>query len=190
MQSSFDAAYRATRRHYEVSRLVIAVQHAATVTVAVALVSGLVFGKRSLVWLPVTFFAVTFTEWRGVLLMRGARRGLVAGFASMLLPLSVLRPCCGVDARAMGTTCCTMPSACWAVGAFVGLAMALLLPKAPERRRAEAALGLILGVISVAVLRCSMLFLGEAVGLLGGMAAGVIATSMARAWLSRGRSVE
>lgn len=181
MQGELVAVYRATRRSYELGRLASALRHAGIVAIATAVVSGIIFGRRGLVWLPVSVLAITFTEWRGVFLMRGARRGLIAGFASMLLPLSILRPCCGIDAKAMGTTCCTMPSACWAAGAIVGLGMALLLPEAPERRRAQAALGMILGVTSVAVVRCSMLFFGEAVGLLGGIAAGVVATSLARA---------
>jgi hypothetical protein len=189
MESNFDVAYRATRRQYELGRLTGALRHAAMVTILVALGAGFMFGKSALVWLPVTFLAVTLTEWRGVFLMKAARRGLLAGFGSMLLPLSILRPCCGVDAKAMGVACCVMPSACWAAGSVVGLAMALLLPKAPEGRRMEAAFGMILGVTAVAVTRCSMLFLGEAVGLLGGIMAGVVASSLARAWLSRARSV-
>lgn len=177
------AGYRGARRQYELGRLLWALRHGAVVTVAVALLCALAFAGRGLVWLPVTFVTMTFTEWRGVFLMKGARRGLLAGFASSLLPLSVLRPCCGVDARAMGATCCTMPSACAAAGAAVGLAMAVLLPKAPEGQRTEAVVGMVLGVSSVAVLRCSTLFLGEAAGLLGGMVAGVVATSLASAWL-------
>ncbi len=188
MQSKFATAYRATRLHYELGRLSVAARHAALVTFAVALVASLSMGRRALVWLPVVFFAVLFAEWRGSFLMRGARRGLVAGLASMLLPLSVLRPCCGMNAKAMGADCCVMPSACWAAGAAVGLAMTLIMPTAPEGRRSEMAFGMILGVTSVAVLRCSMLFLGETAGLLGGMAAGVVATSLARAWLGRAQA--
>jgi hypothetical protein len=188
MPSEFVAVYRATRRQYELGRLIVAFRRAAMVAIAVAGVAGGVFGRRALVWLPVSVLAIAFTEWRGMSLMKGARRGLIAGVASMLLPLSLLRPCCGIDAKAIGTTCCTMPSACWAAGAAVGLGMALLLPDAREGRRKEAALGMILGVTSVAVVRCSMLFLGEAVGLLGGIVAGVIATSLARASVKNRRS--
>lgn len=189
MQSEASAAavYQGARRQYELGRLLWALRHAAVVTVAVALLCALAFAGRGLVWLPATFVIVSFTEWRGVFWMKGARRGLVAGFASSLLPLSVLRPCCGVDARAMGATCCTMPSACWAAGAAVGLAMAVLLPKAPEGRRLEAVVGMVLGASAVAVLRCSTLFLGEAVGLLGGIVAGVVATSLASTWLGSER---
>lgn len=189
MQSdAFDTAYRATRRQYELGRLATAARRAAMAATLVAAVATIMFGKGALVWLPVTLLAITFAEWRGVFLMKGARRGFLVGIASMLLPLSILRPCCALDAKAMGMSCCVMPSACWATGAVVGLAMALLLPKAPEGRRVQAAAGMILGVTSVAVLRCSMLFLGEAIGLLGGMAAGVIATGLARAWLDRLRT--
>jgi hypothetical protein len=188
MQSDFDQAYRATRRQYELGRFATAARHAATAVILVAVVAGLMFGKSALVWLPVTLLVITFTEWRGVFLMKGARRGFVVGIVSMLLPLSILRPCCGLDAKAMGMSCCVMPSACWATGAVVGLAMALLLPKAPEGRRVQAAAGMTLGVTSVAVLRCSMLFVGEAVGLLGGLTAGVIATCLARACLDRLRT--
>jgi hypothetical protein len=187
MESEFVAAYRAARRRYEVARLAVALRHAAMLALLIALIAGVMFGRRALVWLPVTLIAVTVAEWRGVFLMKGARRGLVAGFASMLLPLSLLRPCCGIDGKAMGVACCTMPGACWAAGALVGVAMSSLFPKVPEGRRAEAALGMILGVTSVAVFRCSMLFLGEAVGLVGGMAAGVVVSSFARAWWSRAR---
>ncbi len=187
MQGEFAIAYRATRRRYEVGRLMTALRHAAMLTVLVAVVAGFLFGRRALIWLPITLLAITFTEWRGMFVMKGARRGLLAGFGSMLLPLSILRPCCGIDAKAMGTACCIMPSACWATGAVVGLGMALLLPKAPDGQRTHAALGMILGVTAVAVTRCSMLFLGEAVGLLGGMAAAISTAGMTRAWLDRHR---
>ncbi len=189
MQSEFATAYRAAKVQYELGRLSAATWHAALVTLGVAVVSGAILGRRALVWLPVAFVVVAFTEWRGSWLMTGARRGLLAGVASMLLPLSILRPCCGVDAKDMGMTCCTMPSACWGAGAVVGLAMALVMPAAPQGRRVEAALGMILGVTSVAVVRCSMLFAGEAAGLLGGMAAGIIASSLARTWIDRGKSL-
>jgi hypothetical protein len=181
--------YRATRRAYELGRLAMAVRRAGFFTLGVAVMSAALCGRESLVWLPVTFTVVALTEWRGGLLVKGARRGLFAGVASMVLPLSLLRPCCGLDAKAMGTTCCTMPSVCWAAGGAVGLAVALLMPVAPAGRRSEAALGLVLGVTSVALVRCSMLFVGEAAGLLGGMAAGIVASSLARAWLGGRRSL-
>jgi hypothetical protein len=183
MPSDYAAAHRAARLHYELGRLASAARHAGLLTIGLAVIAGVTLGRRAFVWLPLTLLTLLLTEWRGVFLMKGARRGFVAGLAALLVPLSVLRPCCALDAKAMGATCCTMPSACWGAGAVLGLVMALLVPAAPEGRRTEAALGMILGVTSVALLRCSALFLGETAGLLGGMAAGVIATSLARAWL-------
>ena len=186
MESSFDAAYRASRRQYEWGRLRTAILHAGVVVILVALAAETLFGRWALPWLPLTFAALTFAEWRGSEVMKGARRGLLAGFGSMLLPLSLLRPCCGTDAKAAGASCCIMPSACWVTGAFVGLAMMLLLlPNAPKERRIQSVAGLILGVASVAVTRCSMLYVGEAIGLFGGLIAGVVATGFARAWLGR-----
>jgi hypothetical protein len=183
MESEFDIAYRMSRRAYERGRLLRALRHAIAATMLIAAFAWALVGKEGLWWLPMTFLSTLFTEWRGVFLMAGARRGLVAGLAAMLLPLSVLRPCCGVDAKAMGIDCCVMPSACWAAGAAVGLFMATLLPRAPEGQRLEATLGMLTGVLSVAILRCSPLFLGEAVGLLAGVSAGVVAAAFARARL-------
>lgn len=186
---SFDVAYRAARRRYELGRLLTAARHAAIATALVATAAALVVGKDALLWLPLTFVAIVFTEWRGSFLMKSARRGLIVGSAAMLLPLTVLRPCCGMDAKALGASCCTMPSACWATGAFVGLAMALLLPEAPRGSRARVVAGMVIGVTSVAVTRCSVLFIGEGLGLLGGMAIAVVAASLARSCLARLRAV-
>ncbi len=179
-----EATYQAVRRSYELGRLRKALVHALVVAGAVGALSSCIVGPRSLVWLPLTLVTVLFTEWRGMFTMFGARRGLVAGAAAMLLPLSLLRPCCIGKADMDPATCCTMPSACWGAGMLVGLVMALVMPRAPEGQRSQAAFGMIAGLTSVAVLRCSMLFVGEALGLLGGMAAGVIATSLARLWLT------
>lgn len=188
MESNFDAVYRASRRKYERGRLGVAVRHAVVIAAVAALTADLLFGNAALIWLPLTFAALIFSEWRGGDVMKGARRGLIAGFGSMLLPLSLLRPCCGVDGKATGASCCIMPSACWLTGAFVGLAMVLLLPNAPKERRLQSAAGLILGITSVAITRCSMLYVGEAIGLFGGLAAGVVATGLAQGWLNRPRT--
>lgn len=183
MASDFDAAYAASRRAYELGRLRAALIHAALASALVATVGGALFGAHVLAWLPLTFAALGFAEWRGGYWMRGARRGVLGGLGAMLLPLSLLRPCCGVDGKAMGVACCVMPSACWAAGAAIGLGLSLLSPKAPEGRRLEATLGLLLGVLSVSVLRCSPLFFGETLGLLGGMCAALLGTAAARARL-------
>jgi len=184
MASDFALAYRASRRSYELGRLGLALVHAAVAVALVGAVAVGLLGRSSLDWLPITFVATALAEWRGGFLLRGARRGMLAGLAALLLPLSVLRPCCGLDAKAMGVACCVMPSACSAAGALVGAAAALLLPNAPDRRL-QASAGLLLGVVAVAVPRCSHLFLGETVGLLAGVAAGLVAVSAGRAWLVR-----
>jgi hypothetical protein len=183
--SNFASAHRAALRHYELGRIRMGLRHAVFITALVGLVAGLWLGGRALAWLPVSFAMVTFAEWRGLYLAAGARRGILAGLASMALPISALRHCYAVAGADLGASCCASPTACWAAGTIVGLAAALLIPKAPAGRRLEAALGLILGFTSVAVTRCSVLFLGEAVGLLGGMAAGLVAMALARTYVAR-----
>jgi hypothetical protein len=187
MKGDFDSARRAARRAYELGRLRQGLGRALVVAAAAGAASAIVVGWRAMAWLPVTAAVWAFVEWRGAWLREGARRGLLAGMASLFLPLSVLRPCCSPEAMASGTNCCTtaMPSTCAGVGALLGLSLALLLPRAPRTRRLEAALGMALGTGALAALRCGPLLLGEAVGLLGGLMAGVAAASLARAWMDR-----
>lgn len=176
-------ARRAVKRAYELGRFRTAALRAATVAAVVAGAAAIAVGARALVWLPLTLLAWILVEWRGTWLLRGARRGLLAGVAALFLPLSVLRPCC-----AAGTVdCCSgsMPPVCAAVGGLLGLSLALLIPRAPGARRVEAALGVAVGAASVAALRCGPLLMGEAAGLLGGLTAGVLAASLARGWMDR-----
>ena len=125
---------------------------------------------------------------------RGARRridgllrcvlvGLVGGVVTYALPLTVLRPCCSAEAMATGTSCCTMPSACLGAGALLGFALAAFVPLGPSRWRT--ALGMSLGVGSVAILRCSTLLGAEALGLMGGLLGGVVAATGARLVVAR-----
>jgi hypothetical protein len=188
MESNFESARRAARRAYELGRLRMSTARAAGVAAASAAVALVAVGPRALVWLPVTMVAWVVIEWRGTWLQRGARRGLVAGLVTLALPISILRPCCRVDVDMSSGTCCTMPGACVAAGALLGLSLALLVPRVPSEHRATAALGMVLGVGSVAALRCGPLLLGEASGLIGGLAAGVIAANIARAWMDRGQA--
>jgi hypothetical protein len=187
MAADFDHTYRAARRAYELGRLGGALKRALVVAAAAASAGAIVVGWRAIAWLPVTVVVWTFVEWRGTWLREGARRGLLAGLASLFLPLSVLRPCCSPEAMARGADCCAtaMPSTCAGVGALFGLSLALLLPRAPRTRRLETAMGMALGTGALVALRCGPLLLGEAVGLLGGLTAGVVAASLARAWLDR-----
>jgi hypothetical protein len=184
MATEFQDAYRKARGSYERGRVFRGVRNATAIALVAWVLSRVACGGDGWAhWLPVTVLAIAVAEWRGSLFMAGARRGVCAGLASMLLPLSILRPCCGdmaAKGMAAGATCCTMPSVCWLTGGFVGLAMALLLPQAPAGRRWEAPAGMLLGITSLAILRCSSLFIGEAIGLLGGIAAGVTAANLAR----------
>jgi hypothetical protein len=188
IDSRWSAAYRAARTQYELGRLKAAVARAAVLVLIGAIVTGLSVGKTALAWLPLMFAVCVFTEWQGRWWMKGARRGFGAGFVALLVPLSILRPCCAsMPAAAFSGTCCTMPSVCWVTGGALGLALSLMLPKDAAGRRWEAALGMLLGVTSITVVRCSALFLAEAAGLLGGLLAGVLAASLARALLDRAR---
>lgn len=187
MESNFESARRAARRAYELGRLRLSLARAAGIAAASAAVALVAVGPRALVWLPVTLLVWVFLEWRGMWLQRGARRGLVVGLMTLALPMTLLRPCCRLGADMSSGTCCTMPGACGAVGMLLGLSLALAVPRAPREHRATTAIGMVLGVGSVAALRCGALLFGEAAGLIGGLAAGVIAANLARAWLDRGQ---
>ena len=174
------------RRAYELGRLRVSAVRAALVTAPIALVAGIVTGAPALVWIPVTFAAWMLAQWRGGPLLRGTFFGLVAGIVTYALPLSILRPCCSPERMAAlppGAACCTMPGACLGAGALVGFVLAAFVPLGPARVRTAA--GMALGVASVAILRCSTLFIGEAFGLLGGVVAGVAAAALAQAMLRR-----
>jgi hypothetical protein len=183
MEGNHETARAATRRAYELGRLRTAALRSAAVAVLVAAAAAIAVGTRALAWLPVTLLVWVLIEWRGTWLRIGARRGLLAGVAALFLPLSILRPCCAAGS----VDCCSgsMPPMCAAVGGLLGLSLALLIPKAPGTRRIEAALGVTVGAASVATLRCGPLLMGEAAGLLGGLTAGILAASLARAWVDR-----
>ena len=187
MTTNVEHAYRAARSAYEWARVRAGLLRGVIVTAAVAIAASIAIGPRSLVWLPVTFVVAAFSEWWGAALVRGVRRGLVAGLVMLAMPLSVLRPCCnGATMMAADGSCCTMPGACVAAGALYGMVLAFFLPRVGRGKRASAALGMALGASAVASARCAPLFLGESLGLLGGLFAGVVATGLARAWWQRG----
>jgi hypothetical protein len=176
--------HRRARRAYEVGRARGALLRALAVAAVAALAAWIVVGPRALPWLPLTFAFAAFAEWRGGPLARGARRGLLAGLVTLMLPLSLLRPCCGGDP----SMTCTMPSVCAAAGAIFGLSLAVFLPSAPTfGGRLRGAAGMALGVGALAAMRCAALFYGEALGLVGGLAAGVTAAGLARAWIDSRR---
>lgn len=170
------------RRVYELGRLRTSLRRALYVLVPVSIVAFAVTGREAAAWLPVTLAVWVFAHWRGGPLLRGAFFGLAGGLVTYALPMTLLRPCCAPEAMAAaaaaGRDCCTMPGACLGVGAALGMVMALFVPAGPSRWRTAAGMGL--GVASVAILRCATLFAGEAVGLVGGLVAGVLAATMAQ----------
>ncbi len=175
------------RRAYELGRLRSSVWRALLMAVPIALVALVLSGRSALVLLPLTIVAWIFAHWRGGEFLRGSFYGLLGGVVTLLMPMSILRPCCAPGAMPnMGTACCTMPGLCLAAGGMVGVFLAAAVPFG-KMSWSRTAVGMVLGIASIAVVKCATLLAGEAVGLLGGLAAGVIAASLAKSVL-RSRS--
>ena len=184
MEASEALESHAVRRAYEVGRLLTSARRASLVTAAVGMFVWASAGTHMLPWLTVTFVAWTLAFWRGETVLRGAWLGFLGGAATFALPMSILRPCCAGRVMEPGADCCTMPGMCVLAGAIVGLALATLVP-VTRASWPKAAGGLALGAASIATLRCSSLFAGEALGLVGGLLAGLVAATAARALLRR-----
>jgi hypothetical protein len=178
--------YREVRRAYEYGRLRVSAWWALAISTPIAAAGWVVSGAASLRWLPITLLAWILAYWRGGALLRGAVFGLGGGAVTFILPMSILRPCC-VAGAVSGPSFCTMPGACLAAGGVVGVMLAALVPFGRESAWRTAA-GMALGVTSVAILKCSTLFAGEAMGLVAGIVAGVMAASGAK-FLVRRRMV-
>jgi hypothetical protein len=172
------ALMRRARRAYELGRIKSGSLRAALLTMFVTGLGSLLVDAHAWAWAPLTFVLWTLLWWRGGVLLASAHFGLAAGAITFLLPMSLLRPCCrpGMDGPV-----CTMPEMCVLAGALVGLPIALLGLRAAHGRSQEAALGMGIGVISLATVKCSALFIGEAVGLLGGLTLAIAAASAAHA---------
>jgi hypothetical protein len=175
------------RRAYELGRLRAAARGALLVATVCALLGSLLLGRAALVWAPLTFLLWLWLGFRGGPLLRGARYGLLAGGLTLLLPMSLLRPCCRFDETGMAS--CTMPEMCVALGVLVGLPLSVLLLSRREPQRLVASLGMWLGVLSAASFKCSALFAGEALGLLGGLALGVLTANAVSMLGARTRTV-
>lgn len=180
-----DVARRA-RRAYEAARLRRGLVRAAALGLLLGLVSVLALGPAALPWLPVFVVVWTFLEWRGGGLLRGGRIGALLGIPLALMPASTFMRCCRAGC-AMATGECSMSRACAVVGAVMGLAVAGLLARLPQKDRLHATVGAALGVVATSVPRCSSLMLGEAAGLLLGALAGTIAAGLVCAALDRAR---
>ncbi len=178
--STFEA--RALRA-YEQGRRRTALVHALVVTLALGVASWIVQGTRALGLLPLVLVLVSFAEYRGRLFGQGVRRGSALGLASWLVPMTLLRPCCAnMDPSRLAGPCCTMPACCLAAGACLGLLFSLATPRSRLDRTSESsgALGLVLGAVSVTAMRCTGLFTGEVLGLLGGIALGALVVNGTR----------
>ena len=132
--------------------------------------------------LALVVLAWTFLGWRRGWWLRGARVGLLGGLAALLLPMSLLRPCCP-PGMMVCENCCARPGTCVLAGLALGVALAALLPRRGDSgQRARAGIGMLLGVVSIGSVRCSGLFLGEALGMLAGLLGGAVAIG-AGTWL-------
>lgn len=138
--------------------------------------------------LTLVLLAWTFLGWRRGWWLRGARVGLLGGLAALLLPMSLLRPCCPPGMMSCAD-CCAAPGACALVGVGVGALLSALLPRGGDgAQRARAGVGMLLGVVSVGSVRCSGLFVGEALGMLGGLVLGTLALGAGQWALARTRA--
>lgn len=171
------------RRAYELGRLRASLLRALVVVVPAAVAAAMVGGRTAFAWLPMTILAWVFANWRGGPVLRGAYVGLAGGIVTFLLPLTLLRPCCSAEAMAAGMECCRNPGMCVTAGGLLGIVLAAFIPTGPARWRTAA--GVMLGVASVAILRCSTLFAAEALGLAGGLAAGILVATVSRTVLAR-----
>ena len=171
------------RRAYEGGMLRLGLARAALVTAAVGLLVALdVACLPSPAWLGLVFAVWLLVGWRGDLLWRGALGGLVAGLGALALPLSVLRPCCSPEAMANGMTC-SAPQLCVAAGAVLGAVVAATLPRSHSVSGSfRASAGALIGVVSLVACRCTTLFVGETIGLLGGLLASAAGLAVARGW--------
>jgi len=155
-------------------------------TAALVGLSVVVRGPASAAVAPLLFVLVLVSEHRGTSFGQGVRRGVVLGLGTWLLPMSVLRPCCAnMDPATLVGPCCTMPGCCFAAGAAVGLFAAFLAPRGRHPGDLWGVVGMAGGVLGVTALRCAGLFMGEAAGLLCGVAVAAAMVAGARAALAR-----
>ena len=169
------------RRAYEGAMLRLGLARAAIVTGAVAVLVALDVARQpSPAWLLLVFAVWLFVGWRGALIWRGALGGLLAGLVALALPMTILRPCCAAMTSAMS---CTRPEVCVGAGVALGVVVVATLPRLRSPGQwAHASTGALLAVASLVACRCATLFVGESVGMLGGLLASAAGLAAARAW--------
>lgn len=185
--TAFDVTRRRARRAYELGRVKLGVLRALVLAAIVAAIAWLSFGRTGASWLPLTILGWTAIEWRGGAVVRGGRVGAVLGLVALALPLSAFRTCCRAGDAMMGMDCCNMTGACAAVGAVLGLTVAVFVARTPRGERVAGATGMGVALLAVASVRCAGLVFGEAFGLLGGLAAGAIASGLVAGVVDRAR---
>jgi len=177
--SAMERARQAARRAYEVARLRRGLVRALLVAVVLATLAVTTTGSSALALLPVFVLAWTSLEWRGGPLLHGGRAGAVGGVVAMIVPMSMMETCCRAGCAMTAGTCCKMAGGCLAVGALLGLAVAAWLARTSrEQDRLRAAAGAAIGLVATACPRCTEMMLGEGLGLLGGLVAGMMAATL------------
>jgi hypothetical protein len=182
------ATRRRARVAYEIARLRVGALRSLALVAVVGVAAFVSLGAAGLAWLPLTAVVWTAIEWRGGAILRGGRIGAGVGLAALAIPVWAFRTCCRAGDAMMGADCCNMTGACTAVGALLGLTLAVFLVRMPRAHRAENALGMGLALVAVASVRCAGLLAGEALGLMGGLAAGAIASSLVAVVVDRMRA--
>ncbi len=175
----------AVLRAYERGRTRVSATRAVVAVVLVGVVASLVVGHGAAPWALVVLPVVFFAERTGQGLARGARRGILVGLVTLLLPLSLLRPCCAPElmelaARTGDMSCCTDWTCCALVGMLLGVVSSFALPRVSRGAAPSTLSGFTAGAMAVAAVRCSSLFWGETLGLLVGLFGALVLASTAR----------
>jgi hypothetical protein len=189
-QFNVDLARRRSRLAYELARVRVGAVHALLLTAAAAVVTRLFYGSFEAGWLTITAAVWMWLEWRGGALLRGGRIGAAIGFVALAMPLWAFSTCCRAGNMVMGADCCNMAGACAGIGVALGLTLAVFLARVPRTERTASAVGMGLALIGLASIRCGELLAGEAFGLLGGLAAGALASGVVVTVLPRARRAE
>jgi hypothetical protein len=180
-----DSIRRRARAAYELARVKSGALRAALLVILAGTVTFVSSGHAGLAWLALTAAVWTAIEWRGGPLRRGGHVGAAVGLAALAIPLWAFRTCCRAGDAMMGTGCCNMTGACTMVGVALGLTLAVFLIRTPRAMRVEGGVGMGLALLAVASVRCANLVAGEALGLMGGLAAGAAASSLVAAVVDR-----
>jgi hypothetical protein len=178
--SSYSSLARRARRAYERARLVDAAVRAAPVALIVAVVAASSEAPGWRLWLGgAAVIAATLAFWRGQILARAAKAGILAALAPLAVPFVA-------DSLHRGCDCARLPLAacmllCVGGGAIAGAIMAVLAAREREADRWRFASTAAIMAAWLGTLGCA--FAGAA-GMLG-MAGGLLAIGAPLLVLSR-----